>query len=136
MAIPDYQKIMLPLLQHINDGKVHTARELRRTLGDYFDLTTEEHQHLLPSGQQTTFHNRVAWAKTYLERAGLLKNVRRGHFTITDRGREVIDSSVSRIDNKFLQQFPEFQAFRKTAHSDDNTVVCSTATVSAIGLAP
>ena len=132
MAIPDYQTIMLPLLQHINDGKVHTARELKIPLADHFGVTTEELQHLLPSGRQTTFHNRVAWAKTYLERAGLLKNVRRGHFTITDRGREVINSSVSRIDNKFLQQFPEFQAFRKTAHSDDNTVVFSTVTVNAM----
>jgi len=44
MAIPDYQKIMLPLLQHTNDGKVHTIRELRSTLANYFDLTTEQRQ--------------------------------------------------------------------------------------------
>ena len=132
MAIPDYQKIMLPLLQHTIDGEVHTARELRSTLADYFGLTTEEREHLLPSGQHPTFQNRVAWAKTYLEGAGLLKNVRRGHFTITDRGREVINSSVSRIDNAFLERFPEFHTFRRPGHSDDDTVVRSRVTVNAM----
>jgi restriction system protein len=75
---------------------------------------------MLPSGQQTTFHNRVAWAKTYLERAGLIRNVRRGHFTITDRGREILSTSIERIDNAFLSQFPEYNAFRSGYNSDDD----------------
>jgi restriction system protein len=80
---------MLALLEHTADGEIHTARELKEILADHFGITPEERQHMLPSGQQTTFHNRVAWAKAYLERAGILKNVRRGHFTIADRGREI-----------------------------------------------
>ena len=42
MAIPDYQTIMFPMLQHTADGEVHTARELRNTLADNFGVTTEE----------------------------------------------------------------------------------------------
>jgi restriction system protein len=121
MAIPDYQAIMLPLLQHTADGEIHTARELKETLADHFGITPEERQHMLPSGQQTTFHNRVAWAKTYLERAGILQNVRRGHFTITDRGREILASSVECIDNAFLRQFPEFNAFRAGNNGNDDS---------------
>ena len=99
---------MLPLLKHISDGKIHTVRILKDTLADYLELSDEERQKLLPSGQQTVFHNRVAWAKTYMERAGLLETITRGQFTITDRGREVLNSSVDRIDQSFLLQFDEF----------------------------
>jgi restriction system protein len=120
MAIPDYQTLMLPLLRHTADGKIHTARELKESLATAFNLTIEERQHMLPSGQQSTFHNRVAWAKTYLERAGLLESVRRGHFRVSARGREVVASSVDRIDNEFLRQYPEFVAFRTRGGSDED----------------
>lgn len=127
MAIPDYQSIMLPLLQHTADGEIHTVRELKETLAGYFSITTEERQQMLPSGQQTTFYNRVSWAKMYLERAGVLQNVRRGHFTITDRGRKILASSVERLDNSFLRQFPEFNAFRAGTNgnedADDSTKI-------------
>ncbi|MEQ8851711.1 restriction endonuclease [Gimesia sp.] len=119
MTIPDFQTIMLPLLKHISDGKIHTVRILKDTLADYLELSDEERQKLLPSGQQTVFHNRVAWAKTYMERAGLLETVTRGQFTITDRGREVLNSSVDRIDQSFLLQFDEFRDFKSRDKNDD-----------------
>jgi len=50
--------------------------------------------------------NRVAWAKVYLAQAGLLASSRRGHFQITDRGREVLKAPPTRIDIKFLEQLP------------------------------
>lgn len=57
MAIPDYQSPMLPLLDFAADGR-----------------------------EQPVFDNRVAWAKTYPQQAGLLSSPRRGHFQITERG--------------------------------------------------
>tara|TARA_R110000868_G_scaffold369315_1_gene632633 strand:- start:45626 stop:46504 length:879 start_codon:yes stop_codon:yes gene_type:complete len=114
---------MLPLLKHISDGKIHTVRILKDTLADYLELSDEERQKLLPSGQQTVFHNRVAWAKTYMERAGLLETITRGQFTITDRGREVLNSSVDRIDQSFLLQFDEFRDFKSRDKNDDETTV-------------
>ncbi|QGQ21939.1 restriction endonuclease [Gimesia benthica] len=123
MTIPDFQTIMLPLLKHISDGKIHTVRILKDTLADYLELSDEERHKLLPSGQQTVFHNRVAWAKTYMERAGLLETVTRGQFTITDRGREVLNSSVDRIDQSFLLQFDEFRDFKSRDKNDDETTV-------------
>ncbi len=114
---------MLPLLQHISDGEVHTVRVLKDTLADYFGLSEEERQKLLPSGQQSIFHNRISWAKTYMERAGLLETISRGHFTITDRGREVLDSSVDRIDQSFLFQFTEFIEFKSRDKNDEENIV-------------
>jgi restriction system protein len=47
-----------------------------------------------------------------LEQGGLLVSPRRGHFQISDRGREVIKRAPARIDIKFLEQYPEFIEFR------------------------
>lgn len=68
MAVPDYQSIMLPLLQHVADGKVHTLRDLTETLASFFKLSEEEKREMLPSGAQFTFANRVGWARTYRRR--------------------------------------------------------------------
>lgn len=51
MAIPDYQTIMLPLLQFLKDGKEHNIGEVVDSLADQFKLSTEDRQHLLGSGQ-------------------------------------------------------------------------------------
>jgi len=115
MPIPDYQTLMLPLLKIAADGKEHRISEATDDLAAEFHLSKEERQHLLPSGSQTTFANRVGWAKSYLIQAALLQSTKRAHFQITDRGRDVLKSGPAHIDNEYLFQFPEFVAFRARA---------------------
>jgi restriction system protein len=103
---------MLPLLQLVADGAEHSIRETVAPLASHFGLTAEERDLLLPSGQQTTFSNRVGWARTYLKEAGLLEAPRRGYLRITQRGREVLARSPKSLNYAFLEQFPEFLAFR------------------------
>ncbi|MGH7405548.1 MAG: restriction endonuclease [Candidatus Methylomirabilales bacterium] len=112
MAIPDYQSIMLPLLRFAADGNEHSLREAIEGLAEKFRLSEAERKELLPSGQQPTFDNRVAWARTYMSKAGLLEPTRRGYFRITQRGRDVLAKNPSAINVKFLEQFPEFIEFR------------------------
>ena len=116
MAIPDYQTIMLPLLQCLTDGKEHNIGEVVDALAEEFHMSAEERQQLLGSGQQTVIRNRAGWARTYLKKAGLIASTRRGFFRITDRGQSVLTSMPNRIDVKFLEQFPEFVAFRELRH--------------------
>ena len=112
MAIPDYQTIMLPLLKLASDEKTRGIREAKDLLADSFGLTDDDRLALLPSGKQRTFDNRVAWAKTYLIKAGLLASAGRGYFMITDRGIEELSCEPERIDVDFLLRFPEFREFR------------------------
>jgi restriction system protein len=116
MAIPDYQTIMLPLLQFLKDGKEHNIGEVVDSLADQFKLSTEDRQQLLGSGQQTVIRNRAGWARTYLKKAGLIESTRRGFFRITDRGHSVLASKPGRVDVNYLEQFPEFVAFRELRH--------------------
>lgn len=112
MPIPDFQSIMLPMLEVASDGELRKSSEYRAVLADYFQLTDEELNELLPSGTQPVFTNRVAWAMIYLQRARLLDRPRRGHYKISDRGREVLAEKPDEINIKFLQRYPEFNEFQ------------------------
>ena len=114
MAIPDFQTLMLPLLKVVADGREYRLRDVVELLAKEFYLTDEERQQLLPSGRYPTFDNRIAWAKTYLKKSGLIDQPRRAYFQITERGREVLKSSPSLINMKFLEQFPEYIAFKES----------------------
>ena len=107
MPIPDYQSVMLPLLNVAADGVEHQMRELISTLADRFQLSESERAELLPSGNNV-FDNRVYWARTYLKKAGLLQNPRWGHVQITERGCKILAQNPSTVNVDFLKQFPEF----------------------------
>jgi len=111
VPIPDFQTLMLPLLRYFADGLEHTQRDVLPALAEKLQLTDEDLAEQLPTGRQGRFDNRTAWAKTYLKQAGLLESVRRGVFRITERGQSVLTQNPSRIDMKFLEQFPEYLAF-------------------------
>jgi restriction system protein len=104
---------MLPLMQIAGDGEEHSLNEILDSLAKTFSLSEQELNELLPSGKQTTFYNRVGWARTYLTKSGLLEMSRRSHYKITERGRVVLKSSPVRIDMKYLEQFPEYKEFRE-----------------------
>jgi len=120
MAVPDFQSLMLPLLRISADGQEHSLVEARDVLAADFGLSISDLEELLPSGRQSKFSNRVAWAKSYLQQAGLVVSPRRGHFQVTARGREILKAPPARIDIKFLEQYPEFVEFRNPkAGADD-----------------
>ena len=128
MAIPDYQTVMLPLLRFLKDGKEHNIGEVVDSLAEEFNLSVDERQQLLGSGQQTVIRNRAGWARTYLKKAGLIASTRRGVFRITERGQSVLASKPKRIDVKYLEQFPEFVAFRELRHERPDEAPVATTT--------
>lgn len=112
MAIPDYQTLMLPVLQLASDNEEHRFRDSVDSLAVKFSLSNEEKIELLPSGNQAVFNNRVGWARSYLKQAGLLTSPRRGHFKITAQGLKLLSEHPVKISVSLLEQYPEFQEFR------------------------
>ena len=111
MAIPDFQTVMRPVLEAVSDGDVHSLANVRQRVTEAFELTEEECRQRLPSGRQTVINNRIGWARTYLNKAGLLEIPERGMVKLTKRGREALDSGPERITVRWLKQYPEFEAF-------------------------
>lgn len=99
---------MRPLLEHLADGTVKSNSETINVLSKHFHLTDEELAELLPSGQQSVFTNRVAWAKAHLKKAGLLDSPSRGLYKVTPRGLEALAQNNQKINLKYLKQFEEY----------------------------
>lgn len=118
LDIPDFQSLMLPVLRAASAGEIH-IRDVVDKLGDELSLSDAQLGAMLPSGGQTTFANRVHWAKSYLGKAGLVKLTRRGFFEITARGREVLADPPSRLDIGLLKQFPDFLGAKAAAEQVD-----------------
>lgn len=119
MAIPDFQSTMIPLLNHLKDGKEHSNQDIYETLEKQFKLTDEERRRLLPSGKQRVFINRVAWAKSHLKQARLLESPQRGVYKITPRGLKSLEEVKDRMTIKYLMKYNEFQEFKAKRTKDD-----------------
>jgi restriction system protein len=116
--IPDYQSLMRQVLE--------CARKEPRKISDVVEeissnltLSVEERHQMLPSGKQTTIANRIHWARSYMKQAGLVRNIRRGWFELTDRGRSVLDDPTISVNSKYLEQFDEFQEFKSRGKEND-----------------
>lgn len=117
--IPDFQTLMLPLLQQLADKKEHHIKKIVDALAVKFDLTEEEKNELIPSQRQPTIYNRVLWANTYLKKSGLISSPKRGVVMISKRGEHVLSQNIDKINISFLKQFPEFIEFQNKSRQDE-----------------
>jgi len=121
--IPGFQKFMLPLLKFVSDKKEHSTNEALEYIALEFNLTEEQQNEWLPSGNQKVFSNRVFWAKSYLKMAGLIENTKRAHFKITERGLLTLNENPEEINIKYLKKFPDFlelsEGWRNSSTNND-----------------
>lgn len=118
MAIPDFQSIMRPLLEHLADGQIKKNRQTNEYLANHFKLTDEELSQLLPSGYARIFDNRIGWAKTHLKKAGLIEAPGRGQYRITQRGLDALKEGTKKINLNYLRQFDDYKNFKAGSTTD------------------
>lgn len=122
-SIPTYQELMRPVLRTAERGP-RKISDVVNEISDDLALTDEQKQILLPSGKQTVIANRIHWARSYLKQAGLVENIQRGWFELTENGRRALKDSNTRIDAKYLERFEDFQEFRQRSNKpEDSTVI-------------
>jgi restriction system protein len=117
MAIPDFQSCMLPFLKVISDGKEYSISEIIDKVSDYFGLSKEERELLLPSGNQAIINNRVGWTRTYLLKAGLIKRTKRAHYAITEEGLKLLESNPDKITIRTLMNYEDFRKWKEATVS-------------------
>ena len=118
MPIPDFQSLMLPVLDYYGDKIEHGSQEALVHLKTKLKLTNEEINETLPSGKQYRFNNRVGWAIIYLLKSGLLDRLSRGKYIITTRGLEVLREKPDRINMKYLEKFQEYVDFKNFKNNE------------------
>lgn len=142
MSLPDYETLMRPVLDAVADGQATHIRDVRVRVATALSLGDEDLTRRIPSGARM-FDNRVHWAVTYLVQAGVIRRPQRGYVELSSRGRELLESNPSKVDNRLLSRYPEFVDFQtrargvrsSTADSSD-PVVSSDGLPSASGVTP
>ncbi len=112
MKVPDFQTLMQPILEALTDGQTRSSSEIRADVAAALGISPEAQAEMLPSGSQTRYTNRVAWALSHMGQARLVERVARGSYRLTDRGRQILQSHPERVDMSVLAEFPEYREFR------------------------
>lgn len=102
MTVPKYHELIRPLLDLVADGRPRNLREASQELAERLDLTNEDLGETLPSGYPR-YLNRVGWAKSDLNKTGLIESCGRGLFRISDRGRNELPGLPRQLDRKYFE---------------------------------
>lgn len=122
MTIPNYQAFMLPVLKSAAKGSVYIS-DVVKQLADEMHISEEDRKLTISNGS-SLLYGRISWAKTYLMQAGLLESVGRGQFTITSAGEALLAQNPKQINNKILEKYPSFNAFKqRSKKKKDNTEI-------------
>jgi restriction system protein len=115
--VPKFDAMMNPLIEALRQlGGSGTNEEIEAKVAEVMGLSDEQVE--LPyeqdKGGRTSFEYRLAWARSYLKRFGVLENSTRGVWSLTALGR-----SLSRVNPKEVKREVR-KANRATNESDDN----------------
>ena len=123
MPIPDFQSVMRPMLVAVSDGTPHAMSDVLDAVCEHFEVTDEERAAKLPSGKQCIVKNRVAWARTYMAKAGLLLAPAKATIQITERGKAALKECPEKVSVSYLKKYPEFVAFHVVKTTGGKTVI-------------
>ena len=88
--MPNWEGFMIPTLQVMSDGVVRHWREFQPLVADQMGLTQEQRQEMVPSGTQNKYENRIGWGVSFMTNVGALDRPKRGHYVITEAGKQLI----------------------------------------------
>lgn len=117
MSVPKFFEFFEAFLKALHDGETHTAKDVQNSVIEDMHLTPSDLSEMLPSGKQLTFINRINWARTYLNKAGLIETPLRGNYRITEEGKKAL-ASGEKIDLKYLNKFKAFREFHGSSITD------------------
>jgi hypothetical protein len=97
MPVPKYDELMDPVLQILKKlGGNAFVKEIDERVANYLSLTEEERSEI-HKGYRTKLAYRLAWARYYLKKAGLLKTSGRGIWVLTEKGTNTISVNKEEI---------------------------------------
>ena len=106
MPVPTYDGLFNPLLRAMRElGGSGSIAEQEDKVAQLLNLTEQETSEI-HRGNRSKLSYRVAWARNYLKRAGLLENSARGVWALTAKGKSVqkVDSAKINREVKALDR--------------------------------
>lgn len=128
MSVPTYDQLIFPLLQELgrNTDPVR-SRDVRDALVRRLGVGVDALAELLSSGQPV-FDNRVGWAHDRLKRAGLSTSARRGHWQLTQSGREFLTRNAKGLSADVLKTLTDVSAESRASGVSHDAVSGATPT--------
>ena len=124
MDIPKYWQFFNPVLEALRDlGDSGTIDEILEHVVESMALPQSATEHLHGESNQTEVGYRVAWARTYLKKVGLITNSERGVWSLTPEGRSVGKVDPSSIKRRVRAQRSRSAGTRapSSTYADDNS---------------
>jgi len=109
MTIPTYDNLFNPVIKALHElGGSGSIAEIEQKVADLLGLTEDEINEI-HRGNRTKLSYRLAWARNYLKRFGVLENSSRGVWALTQKGRETQSVNKDEVNHfvKTLDREPE-----------------------------
>lgn len=119
MSIPKYNEIQFPILEILKNGKPFKARELEPFLAKHFNLSEDEINRPYNSGNGTIFLDRINWALSYLNMAGLVSKPNRGIYEISESGKEIL-KTPNKLKEFIYKQIEQREPNKKKKDKNEN----------------
>lgn len=119
-AVPGFQHFMTPFLNVLETGETKHIRTIIDEVIALEKLTPQQCAVKLPSQNDTQVVNRIAWVRTYLYKSGLIHQVSRGNYKITNEGIVAL-GNPERIDIRYLKTLEPFKQWVQSFTKDKNT---------------
>ncbi len=121
MAIPKFEDFLYPFLIQLKDKDVST-KEMKDALVKHFNLTEEDCSLKTKSGSAFQLNDRIGWCRQWLRRALFIEIPQRGIYSITQRGKDYLQSHAD-LRQEDLLKYPEYAEY---AHMPVTSKVDST----------
>jgi len=113
MAIPKHDDIRIPALKLLSQNELLKLKDFESPLAEEFNLSEEEISQKYESGNARIFYDRISWALSYMNMAGLVQKPKRGVYQISDTGRKQL-KTPARINKYIAKQIEKREPIRKT----------------------
>ena len=121
MAIPKFEDFLYPFLIQLKDKDVST-KEMKDALVKHFNLTEDDCSLKTKSGSAFQLNDRIGWCRQWLRRALFIEIPQRGIYSITQRGKDYLQSHTD-LRQENLLQYPEYAEYAHmpvTSKADSN----------------
>ena len=121
MAIPKFEDFLYPFLIQLKDKDIST-KEMKDALVKHFNLTEEDCSLKTKSGSAFQLNDRIGWCRQWLRRALFIEIPQRGIYSITQRGKDYLQSHTD-LRQENLLQYPEYAEYAHmpvTSKADSN----------------
>jgi restriction system protein len=122
ITIPGFQHFMTPFLRVLENGETKHIRVIIDDVITLEKLTPQQCAVKLPSQNDTQVANRIAWVRTYLYKSGLIHQVSRGNYKITNEGMVAL-GNPERIDVRYLKTLEPYKQWVQSFTKDKNSEI-------------